>query len=43
MAKYRCKNCNHIFETELNSKICPNCGDKNTIEEKSADDLIKDI
>jgi DNA-directed RNA polymerase subunit RPC12/RpoP len=42
--KYRCKNCNYLFERkDLNESICPNCGEKHLMKEKSADELLEEI
>jgi predicted Zn-ribbon and HTH transcriptional regulator len=45
MTKFRCKNCNYRFKTELekNPARCPNCGESHGItREQSAEELLND-
>ena len=43
MKKYRCRNCNYRFSSQIDAtkKACQNCGEKNFIApEESAEDLV---
>jgi len=44
MTKFRCKSCNYSFEKELEPLLCPNCGEKETVnKEESAEDLVDSV
>ena len=44
MDKYRCKICNYRAKSEAAKRLCPNCGEKDTLEkEKNADELLDDL
>jgi len=45
MTKFVCKSCNYNFEFEMQRlpKICPNCGDKDSVtKEKTAEELVEE-
>ena len=46
MVKYRCKQCNYTFVIESREmpKICPNCGEKSSLDkERSAQEILEGI
>ena len=44
MDQYRCKLCNYRMKSELAKKLCPNCGERGTLEqEKDADELLDSL
>lgn len=44
MVRFRCKNCNYIFNSESSEekKVCQYCGKKEAEKEMNAEELIKD-
>ena len=45
MAKivYKCLDCGFKFERNFKPNSCPYCGSKNIVEDRSSEDLVKEV